>query len=46
MASIRDEDPVLFLEPTKLYRAGRQDVPEELYDVPLEKAKVVREGET
>ncbi len=44
-ASIHDEDPVLFLEPTKLYRAGRQDVPEEPYEVPLGKAKVVREGE-
>src|SRR5512143_805346 len=44
-ASIRDEDPVLFLEPTKLYRAGRQEVPDELYEVPLGRAKVVREGE-
>jgi pyruvate dehydrogenase E1 component beta subunit len=45
VASIRDEDPVIFLEPTKLYRAGRQEVPEELYEVPLGQAKVVREGE-
>lgn len=45
IASIRDDDPVIFLEPTRLYRAGRQDVPEDLYEVPLGKAKVVREGE-
>jgi len=45
IASIRDEDPVIFLEPTKLYRAGRQEVPEDLYEVPLGKAKIVREGE-
>jgi pyruvate dehydrogenase E1 component beta subunit len=45
IASIRDEDPVVFLEPTRLYRAGRQEVPEELYEVPLGQAKVVREGE-
>jgi pyruvate dehydrogenase E1 component beta subunit len=45
VTSIRDEDPVIFLEPTKLYRAGRQEVPDELYEVPLGKAKIVREGE-
>jgi pyruvate dehydrogenase E1 component beta subunit len=45
LASIRDEDPVIFLEPTKLYRAGRQEVPEEPYEVALGQAKVVREGE-
>ncbi|MGB7295736.1 MAG: alpha-ketoacid dehydrogenase subunit beta [Candidatus Aminicenantales bacterium] len=45
LASIRDDDPVIFLEPTKLYRAGRQEVPDELYEVPLGKAKIVREGE-
>ncbi len=45
VSSIRDDDPVIFLEPTKLYRAGRQEVPEDLYEIPLGKAKVVREGE-
>jgi pyruvate dehydrogenase E1 component subunit beta len=45
VASIRDDDPVIFLEPTRLYRAGRQEVPEELYEVPLSRARVVREGE-
>jgi pyruvate dehydrogenase E1 component beta subunit len=45
IASIRDDDPVIFLEPTRLYRAGRQEVPEELYEVPLSKAKIVSEGE-
>ena len=44
-AAIRDDDPVVFLEPTKLYRAGRQEIPEEAYEVPLGKAKIVREGE-
>ena len=44
-SSIRDPDPVIFLEPTRLYRAGRQEVPEEPYEVPLGKAKIVREGE-
>jgi pyruvate dehydrogenase E1 component beta subunit len=45
IASIRDDDPVIFLEPTRLYRAGRQEVPKEPYEVPLGKARIVREGE-
>jgi pyruvate dehydrogenase E1 component beta subunit len=45
ISSIRDDDPVIFLEPTRLYRAGRQEVPEEIYEIPLGKAKVIREGE-
>jgi pyruvate dehydrogenase E1 component beta subunit len=45
IASIRSDDPVIFLEPKKLYRAGRQDVPENDYEIPLGTAKIVREGE-
>lgn len=44
IAAIRGEDPVLFLEPTRLYRAEKQDVPDEAYEVPIGKARVVREG--
>lgn len=43
-AAIEDPDPVLFLEPMKLYRSVRQEVPEERYTIPLGKAAVVREG--
>lgn len=43
-ASIRDPDPVLFLEPKKLYRAFREDVPEGELVVPLGQARVRREG--
>lgn len=43
-ASLRSDDPVIFLEPTKLYRAEKQAVPEEAYEIPLRKAAVVREG--
>jgi pyruvate dehydrogenase E1 component subunit beta len=43
-ASLRSDDPVIFLEPTKLYRAEKQEVPEEAYEIPLRKAAVVREG--
>ena len=44
IASIRSEDPVVFLEPTKLYRAEKQEVPEAAYEVPLRQAAVIREG--
>ncbi|HEV8596045.1 MAG TPA: alpha-ketoacid dehydrogenase subunit beta [Thermoplasmata archaeon] len=44
LASIRDPDPVLFLEPKKIYRAFREEVPEGDLTVPLGKAAVRREG--
>lgn len=45
IAAIRDPDPVLFLEPKQIYRAFKQDIPEEAYVLPIGKAKVVEEGE-
>lgn len=45
IAAIRDPDPVLFLEPKRIYRAFRQEVPEEAYALPIGKAKIVQEGE-
>ena len=44
LSAIRDDDPVIFLEPSKLYRAFRQEVPEEDYTIPIGKAKVVKPG--
>ncbi|MFH1073220.1 MAG: alpha-ketoacid dehydrogenase subunit beta [Nanoarchaeota archaeon] len=44
IASIRDLDPVIFLEPMKLYRSFKEEVPDEMYTVPIGEAKVVREG--
>lgn len=44
LAALRGEDPVLFMEPKRLYRAATGEVPEGDYTVPLEKAAVVREG--
>src|SRR5690625_1488938 len=43
-ASIRDEDPVLFLEHKKAYRLLKEEVPEEDYVIPIGKADVKREG--
>jgi 2-oxoisovalerate dehydrogenase E1 component beta subunit len=44
IAAMEDPDPVIFLEPTKIYRAFKEEVPEEMYRVPIGKARVVREG--
>jgi pyruvate dehydrogenase E1 component beta subunit len=43
-ASIRDPDPVVFLEPKRIYRAFREPVPEGDHLVPLGEAAVRREG--
>jgi pyruvate dehydrogenase E1 component beta subunit len=44
IASLRSEEPVIFLEPSRLYRAEKQDVPDEPYEVALREARIVREG--
>jgi len=43
-AAIRDPDPVMVFEPKKIYRAFREDVPEESYETPIGEADVRREG--
>jgi pyruvate dehydrogenase E1 component beta subunit len=44
LAAIRDPDPVLFLEPTRLYRLIREEVPDGDYIVPIGRARVARPG--
>jgi pyruvate dehydrogenase E1 component beta subunit len=44
ISAIRDPDPVLFFEPKRIYRAFREEVPEDEYTVPIGQAKVVSEG--
>jgi len=44
IASIRDPDPVIFLEPKRIYRAFREEVPEGDYTIPLGKAHIARQG--
>lgn len=44
LAAIRDPDPVLFLEPTRLYRLVKEEVPEGDYTLPLGTARIVRQG--
>lgn len=44
LSAIRDPDPVIFMEPKRIYRAFKQEVPEEDYTVPIGKAKMVKKG--
>ena len=44
ISALRDPDPVIFLEPKRIYRAVREEVPSEEYTVPLASAKVVQVG--
>lgn len=44
LASMRDEDPVIFLEPKRIYRAVKGEVPDGEYTVPIGKARIAREG--
>lgn len=44
ISSLRDPDPVVFLESTRLYRLIKEDVPEGNYAVELGKARIAREG--
>ncbi|WP_306060498.1 alpha-ketoacid dehydrogenase subunit alpha/beta [Natronococcus wangiae] len=43
-SSIRDPDPVMFMEPKKIYREGKEPVPTESYTLPYE-ARIIRAGE-
>lgn len=45
ISAIRDPDPVIFFEPKRIYRAFREEVPEDEYTVPIGEARVVCEGD-
>jgi 2-oxoisovalerate dehydrogenase E1 component subunit beta len=44
LAAIRDPDPVVFLEPTRLYRAMREEVMDDGVELPLDHAFILQEG--
>lgn len=44
ISAIRDEDPVIFLEPKRLYRSLKGEVPDTEYTVPIGKATITKEG--
>ena len=43
-AAIRDPDPVIFMEPKRVYRSLREEIPEDEYLIPLNEARVVIDG--
>ena len=44
MSALRHPDPVIFLEPKRLYRTSKEEVPDGVYEVPIGKARLAREG--
>ena len=44
LAALKQQDPVIFMEPKRIYRAIKQDVPEGYYTVEIGKAAIAREG--
>ncbi len=44
IASIESDDPVVFMEPKRIYRAIKQEVPEEKFSIPIGKGKILSEG--
>jgi pyruvate dehydrogenase E1 component beta subunit len=45
LAAVADPDPVIFLEPIRLYRSVKGEVPDDAYEVPLGVADVVADGD-
>ena len=44
-SAIRDPDPVIFMEPKLIYRAFREEVPEDEETLPIGESRTVREGD-
>jgi 2-oxoisovalerate dehydrogenase E1 component beta subunit len=44
-AAMRDPDPVIFMEPKRIYRAFKEEVPVGDYTIPIGEASIAREGE-
>jgi len=44
MSALTYPDPVIFLEPKRLYRTSKEEVPDGVYETPIGKARVAREG--
>lgn len=45
LAALQAQDPVLFLEPKRIYRSLKEEVPEEVYQLPLGVAQIARRGQ-
>lgn len=44
LAAIRDPDPVIYLEPSRIYRLVKQEVPDDGKALPLDKCFILKEG--
>ena len=42
--SQKEEDPIVFMEPKRIYRAFKEEVPEEGYEIEIGRAKIIQEG--
>jgi pyruvate dehydrogenase E1 component beta subunit len=45
VSALRDPDPVIFYEPKALYRAFREEVPEEQETMPIGTSQIIRKGD-
>jgi pyruvate dehydrogenase E1 component beta subunit len=45
IAAIRDPDPVIFMEPKRIYRSVKQEIPQEAYTIEIGRARIVKPGE-
>jgi 2-oxoisovalerate dehydrogenase E1 component beta subunit len=45
LAALECDDPVIFMEPKRIYRSAKDEIPADYYTLPLERARVVRKGE-
>ncbi len=44
ISALESDDPIIFMEPKRIYRAIKQEAPDEKYSLPLGKAKVIQDG--
>jgi pyruvate dehydrogenase E1 component beta subunit len=44
ISAIESDDPIIFMEPKRIYRAIKQEVADDKYTIPIGKAKVITEG--
>ena len=44
ISAIESDDPIIFMQPKQIYRAIKQEVPEEKFSIQIGKAKILQEG--
>ena len=46
VSAVRNNDPIIFFEDRRIYQSITDEIPNELYEVPIGKAKILRDGTT